>query len=79
MVNQSQGVAAFVVGIIVPVLLWVLFIPNGAENPANRIWVYLSCIALSAGAAWFTGKNLKWAATGGIVGAVLATLLCFAF
>lgn len=79
MVSQSKGIAAFIVGLILPVVLWVAIIPNGAENASNRVWVYLSCIALASGAAWYTVKNLKWAATGGIVGAVVATLLCFAF
>lgn len=67
------------VGLIVPLLFWLLVIPNGAEDPSNHIWVYLSCIAIAGGAAWFTGKNLKWAAWGGVIGAVLATLLCFMF
>ncbi len=79
MVSQSKGLGAAAVALIVPLLFWLLVIPNGGENPKNHVWVYLSCIAIAGACGWYLGKNLKFAAWFAFGGAVLATLLCFAF
>ncbi len=79
MKSQGASFVAFAFALFVPLIIWLLAIPNGAENPKNIPWVYLTCLACFAGAGWVTSKNWKFTCWSALVGGVMATLLCFAF